>query len=143
MKKIFFAAIVVLALCVVPGVGWAETNVPYLDHEGKLQETEADIEVKVLENSGDFDEPLNAGWYIVRGDIPLTDMITIEDEVHLILEDDCHLQVTTIDEEAAILVNENDSLTIYAQSTDTNIGRLTAITTGTSEIGRASCRERV
>ena len=60
-------------------------------------------------------------WYVVSGDVTVSGQITVTGNVHLILTDNCVLTVKN-----GIAVNGGNSLTIYAQSTGEDIGRLTA-----------------
>lgn len=62
-----------------------------------------------------------SGWYVVYGKITLTERPTVTGEVHLILMDSCKL-----DTQAGITVEDDNSLTIYAQSNGSNMGKLTA-----------------
>lgn len=65
---------------------------------------------------------LSGGWYVVRVNVTLREYLTVTGNVHLILMDGCKL-----DAQKGITVNENDSLTIYAQSNDeVQMGALTA-----------------
>ena len=60
-------------------------------------------------------------WYVVSGDVTVSGQITVTGNVHLILTDNCVLTVKN-----GIAVNGGNSLTIYAQSTGEDMGRLTA-----------------
>ncbi len=60
-------------------------------------------------------------WYVVSGDVTVSSQITVTGDVHLILTNNCVLTV-----ENGIAVNGDNSLTIYAQSTGEDMGRLTA-----------------
>ena len=71
---------------------------------------------------------LDAQWYVVTNNITLTDPLTIEGNVNLVLEDGVKLTVySTIRGQAAVSVPGGSSLTIYGQSEGT--GELAAIGT--------------
>lgn len=63
----------------------------------------------------------NGGWYVVTGTVEIADRITVTGNVHLILKDNCTLTAAK-----GITVSEGNSLTIYAQSTGTDMGKLVA-----------------
>ena len=65
-----------------------------------------------------------AGWYAVSGNVTISEPITVNGEVHLILTNGC-----TLTAEKGIVVTSTNSLTIYAQSGGT--GTLNA--TGTTD----------
>ena len=71
-----------------------------------------------------------AGWYAVSGTVTISEPITVNGEVHLILADGC-----TLNAEKGIVVTTGNSLTIYAQSE--NGGTLNATGT-TDDSGNAS-----
>ncbi|MDE7131428.1 MAG: hypothetical protein K2O65_06480, partial [Lachnospiraceae bacterium] len=62
----------------------------------------------------------DAGWYVVSGTVTIEKPITVSGDVNLILADGC-----TLNAAQGIVVSENNSLTIYAQSGST--GTLNAI----------------
>ena len=66
----------------------------------------------------------NAGWYVVNSTVTISEPITVNGEVHLILTNGC-----TLTAEKGIVVTSTNSLTIYAQSGGT--GTLNA--TGTTD----------
>ena len=55
----------------------------------------------------------NAGWYAVSGTVTISEPITVNGAVNLILTDGC-----TLTAEKGIVVTSTNSLTIYAQSED-------------------------
>ena len=71
-----------------------------------------------------------AGWYAVSGNVTISEPITVNGEVHLILTDGCDLTAAK-----GIVVTDGNSLTIYAQSK--NGGTLNATGT-TDDSGNAS-----
>ena len=62
-----------------------------------------------------------SGWYVVFGNVILPECPTVTGDVHLILVDGCKL-----DAQKGIIVEGSNSLTIYAQSNGSNMGKLTA-----------------
>ncbi|ENZ39384.1 hypothetical protein HMPREF1085_05393 [Enterocloster bolteae 90A9] len=75
-----------------------------------------------------------AGWYVVRGDVPISNRITVTGKVHLILENECKL-----DAQQGINVGNGNSLTIYAQSEGGNMGILNANTNRSSGYAGIRC----
>jgi len=74
-------------------------------------------------------------WYVATGDITIDHTVTVLGDVHLILCDGAKLTVTETGDNPAIWINATDTnLTIYAQSTGTNMGCLTASNTNFGEI---------
>ena len=93
------------------------TGVMYLDEKGEKQTTGADTPVTVLNPSV---WKLEAGWYVVNGAVNFpNESITVSGDVHLILADGCEFNTRR-----GIRVSEGGSLTIYAQSTGGQMGRL-------------------
>lgn len=64
-----------------------------------------------------------AGWYVVSGTVEISQRITVTGNVHLILKDGAHLTASQ-----GIQVTGANSLTVYAQSEDADMGKLTAET---------------
>ncbi len=64
---------------------------------------------------------LDAGWYVVSSSVIISDRITVNGDVHLILSDSTKLTASR-----GINVSEGNSLTIYAQSTGDSMGMLEA-----------------
>ncbi len=71
-----------------------------------------------LDNTN-FPTALSDGWYAVKGDVTVSDRITISGDVHLILTDGCKLNA-----KKGINLPENSTLSIYGQSGET--GKLAA-----------------
>ncbi len=65
---------------------------------------------------------MNSGWYVVYVDVTLTECPTVTSDVNPILMDSCKL-----DAQGCINISGSDSLTIYAQSNGSNMGKLTAM----------------
>ncbi|MFI3170371.1 MAG: hypothetical protein R3Y06_10540, partial [Faecalibacterium sp.] len=66
----------------------------------------------------------NEHWYVVNGAVEITTRITVTGDVHLILADGA-----TLNASAGITVEGSNSLTIYAQSTGDDMGKLVATAT--------------
>lgn len=64
---------------------------------------------------------LSSGWYAAEGTIAVSGPMVIQGEVHLILANNCNLTV-----DGGIQVSEGNSLEIYAESKDGDMGTLTA-----------------
>lgn len=77
--------------------------------------------VPVTDSSGEV--TWDAGWYVVNGAVSISEPITVNGDVNLILADGCDLNA-----KKGIAVTTDNSLTIYAQSEGS--GKLTA--TGTA-----------
>ena len=125
---------VLAALCLATNVAaQTENNVPYIDENGVTQ-TANGVTVISSENIATVNN-LN-GWYLVRGTLSRTSTLKVSGTAHIILEDDCNLTVVVNSESygAGINVSASNRLTIYAQSADNNMGKLTA-TGGVSSAG--------
>lgn len=114
-----------LVLTVLPVTALAATTkdgVPYLDSNGS--QSSAD-NVTVIDNGS---TTLNSGWYMVdSGDVTIDQTVTANGDVKLILVDGANLTVNgTAGNNAGIEVTQGNSLTIYAQSVGSNMGKLTA-----------------
>lgn len=103
-----------------------EREVLYIDEKGELKHTSPDVEVNVI--NGDYC-PTNLGandgvehWYVVSGNVVADSRIIVTGNVHLILMDRSLLDAT----KGGIDVSEDNSLTIYAQSTGDDMGSITA-----------------
>ena len=100
----------------------AETidNVSYLDANGDPQTAD---NVTVLTGS---ETTLAAGWYIARGELNYTSTLTLNGEVHLILEDNAAMTVGTKDNPiVGHAIEANGDFTIYGQGGTTE-GKLIA-----------------
>ncbi|MDR0304634.1 MAG: hypothetical protein LBH98_07725 [Chitinispirillales bacterium] len=121
MGKVFkvLAAIAIVAQMVV---GQTQNNVQYIDGNGTMQ-TANNVTAIDPWNIETIDN-LN-GWYLVRGKLNRINTFIVSGTAHVILEDNCNLTVTGSNGNAGINVSNGKSLTIYAQSTSTSIGKLT------------------
>ena len=108
------------------------TNNPY---SGIKEWKTKSVEATVVENSSS-QVTWNAGWYVVTGtDVQLSKGAVCAGDVCLILADGAKLTATgsDIDDTPGIQVSgEGNSLTIYAQSTGDQMGKLTATGRGSS-----------
>lgn len=74
--------------------------------------------IEVTENDTEW----TTGWYVVNGEVKLPERVRVSGDVHLILADGC-----TLNASKGITVAGANSLTVYAQSTDSAvIGALNA-----------------
>ena len=121
VNKFFMA--VVLLLCVVLVNAQTINNVSYIDANGV---TRTANNVTVISTGGT--QTLTSGWYMLRGTQSFNGSLEINGTVHLILEDSCNWTIT----DGGIRVDANNNISIYAQSTSTNMGRLTANGSGFS-----------
>lgn len=123
---------VALLLCLASGMALAtETGAAYVDENGQAQSANA----KPL--TGDT-TTLESGWYYVTGTVKINQSLLISGDVKIILADGAHLEVITDAPGAAgIQVETGNSLTVYAQSSGEDMGKLTAQSTCTdfSEAG--------
>ncbi len=97
----------------------ASASVSYIDASGTPR-TCASATV-VTESDTTWGDDGNNGWYVVNGDVTISDRITVIGNVHLILADGYTLTASQ-----GINVSEGNSLTIYAQSAGEGMGKLTA-----------------
>ena len=97
-------------------------GVIYLDEDGEQQALENSAFTLITgKYLSDHNMALSSGWYVVAGSLTVDSRITIGgNDVHLILYNGC-----TFNAKKGIFVDRDKSLTIYAQSTGENAGRLT------------------
>jgi hypothetical protein len=116
---LFVAIIMVVGLwTALPAQAWAANDVSYIDEKGDLQAAD-----NVTEITDDSITTLQDGWYIVKGEIDYSDRLELAESatVHLILADGCEYTIGK-----GIHVGPGQSLTIYAQSTGKDMGKLDA-----------------
>ena len=110
-----------------------QASVTYLDETGS--EKTAVCTVLSAYNIESY-RTLNAGWYVVRNAAE-TVSITVNGDVHLILEDRSDFNVIfgirVKDDDNDVSNGSANALSIYAQSTGKNMGKLTAGTGTSSE----------
>ena len=70
------------------------------------------------------DKSWASGWYVVSGNVEISDRITVSGTVNLILLDGC-----TLEAKKGIELTKGNTLNIYAQSEGANAGKLKAIAT--------------
>lgn len=116
----------------VIGTQHAEGDVKYLDGKG-VNKTYSGMSALLTAES----VPVSWGtadtdsWYVLSENSMITDRITVNGNVNLVLEDHCTLQATK-----GITVDGSNTLTIYAQSTDqSTMGILLATATTSSHSG--------
>lgn len=100
-------------------VATAADNVTYLDEDGNTQTCTS------ATNVSDTDTTWNEGWYVVDGTVQIDNTIEVSGNVNLILADNSTLTINCTSGNG-ILVDENASLTVYAQSKTDSAGILTA-----------------
>ena len=130
MKRTKSAALAfLLTLCFTLGLlpaltltASAATNVSYLDASGATQTVASATSVTSSSTTW------SAGWYVVDSAVTISSRITVSGAVNLILADG-----KTLTASAGITVTGSNSLTIYAQSTGTNMGKLSASATDSSQ----------
>ena len=91
-------------------------DVPYLYATGSQQSCSSYTVVDTTTTAW------NEGWYVAEGNVTISGAVTLEGDVHLILTDGCSLTVN-----GGISSKVGGALTIYAQSTGDEMGKLTAI----------------
>lgn len=100
--------------------------------DGVTWTTETASDVHVITSS---DTTWSSGWYVVTGDVSITGnngkgAVIVNGDVKLILADGASLTV-----DGGINVSSGNTLTIYAQSTGDNMGKLTSSATSRAGIG--------
>ncbi len=116
MKKI---GITLLSLAIIltlflPTQLLANSSEKYLDENGIIQTQDHCIEL--AEDLTEWGTEDTTTWYIVKNDLTFNIRPNVKGNVHLILADNA-----TLTANSGISVNANQSLTIYAQSTGTNM----------------------
>lgn len=123
MKKML---VLLLTLCLLagllPATALAAEDVSYVDEHNESRICESATEVQNSTETNP-DEPItwSEDWYVVNGDVTIASRITVNDDVHLILTDNCMLNANK-----GIYVGSGNSLTIYGQSTGDDAGQLKA-----------------
>lgn len=139
MKKAYQLMIVFLVLAVSLNVGVpydfyqalnfavtanAASEVSYVDADGNLSTVSDYTTVKSSTTTW------NAGWYVVTGNVTISQRVTVNGDVKLILTDGCHLTVN-----GGIQVSSGNSFAVYAQTLATGKLTATATTQGYTGIG--------
>ena len=126
MKKKILSILLVLCmvLTLAPPAAFAAEPVSYLDADGTVK-TCTQYTVVTSGSAVQWGTSGTTTWYVAQGNVTIEDGVTVNGDVHLILMDGCNLTV-----ENGIKDN-NGNLTVYAQSTGDNQGRIQA--TGSAE----------
>ena len=98
---------------------WLVPNIPYIDADGTTQYCS-----NYTKLTGGDAQTLSGGWYVAQGTVNYTGTLTLTGDVHLILADDCTLNIGTEDArigDNCIYGYDSDSgecysLTIYGQT---------------------------
>lgn len=94
-------------------------GVPYLDETG-TERVHTPV-MEVMDGDTVWSDMLGDGWYVVTGTVTIPSGVVVSGDVHLILADGATLNVAD-----GIKVTDDNSLTVYAQSTGDTMGTLTA-----------------
>lgn len=119
--SMLLSAALVFTTLPVAAMAATEPEVSYLDSDNNKAQAEATVI-----DSGST--TLDSGWYVVdSGDVTIEQTITVSGNVKLILADGASLTVSAASgDHAGIEVPQGSSLGIYAQSTGSSMGELTA-----------------
>ncbi len=127
-KLLSFLLALAMVIGLMPGMSltaYAKSRVKYLDASGAEQSITNYIEV-------DSDtKNLRQSWYVVNSDVTINETVQISTDVNLILCDGAKLTVTSSRDGISAT---RGSLTIYAQSTSDNMGKLEVTSTATAGI---------
>ena len=114
---------------------YAKWVVPYIDANG---DTQTCSNFTVLTNSTNISD-LSKGWYVVTEDVSYSSQFRCgSGDIHLILCDNAKM---TVESNSYAIICGNGSLTIYAQSTGSSMGKLIATAsnaTGIHVVGSVS-----
>lgn len=114
MKKNLVCMLCMLCLLLaLPGGAWALEEVAYLDENGVSRKTDKGVEVTEITGVPSNPTTLSEGWYVVNETVETENQITVSGTVHLILANGASFTTKSY-----INVATGNSLTIYAQSTD-------------------------
>ncbi len=103
-------------------------GVTYVDENGEVQTTTADVDVTELTSST---TTWNEGWYVVNRNVSISGTrVAVSGEVHLILADGCTLTVGR-----GIQVSGDNTLYIYGQTEGTGALSITSPSTYSAGIG--------
>jgi|GEM_PF-3415426 len=125
MKKLFFVFITFVIIGLTPTVAFANggivNNVPFLNENGD-EEHRFGVTSLIPPTPGNpLPNTLTSGWFVVQGNVTYANRVTVQGNINLILANGAHLNATQ-----GINVSEGNTITIFAQSTADNAGRLTA-----------------
>ncbi len=111
--------ILLLPCVIAPAPAWAE-SVSYLDENGTTQTQEINAVIKASTEMTSYGDADSDTWLLARGNFGRARLV-FNGNVNLVLEDNCKLTVN-----GGILIKENFTLSIYAQSTGSKMGSLVA-----------------
>ncbi len=123
--KFHRAALPLLAMLLTTTTAWADVDpVKYIDADG----SEKNCEDYTVLTGGETS--LAAGWYVVNSNISYTGTINLTGDVHLILADNCTMNIgnSTSRYDGKGIENNIHALTIYGQSTGDHMGTLSIYT---------------
>ena len=109
---------------------WAELSpVAYIDADGTEKSAMA---IPITESQTEYGTPITGsiGWYVVSGEVSLSNLVLYNEENHLILADDARLTLNS--SEQVVEVFRAGNITIYGQSNGT--GQI-IVTAGFSSTG--------
>ena len=125
-----------LVMSLLPASVYAATgseDISYYDTDGSVKTVAAGQYKEVTSSVASWSSD-DKSWYVVSGDVTISNLVKVKGSVNLILCDDA-----TLTTKKGIKVEDKDSLTIYAQSAE-NKGKL--VTTGEkfqAGIGGSDC----
>ena len=138
MKKYLFGLLLAMFLAVglLPTVALAETvsNVQYRNYDAEngtwIETATCPSATVVTDTDLTWGDDGNDGWYVVNSNVTMPSRVVVNGNVHLILANGCTLTVNggiqVEDDDASIFNGSTNALTIYAQSTGDNMGKLIA-----------------
>ena len=113
--------------------GWP--FITYLDANGEKQTCK---NYTLLTDGTDISSGLDAGWYVVQGNVNYSSTLEFNGETHLILSDDANLSI--IPENDGTGISASGDLTIYSQSNSSSQGSLTINTSYHAGIYGDDCK---
>ena len=113
-----------------PTVSYLACTVDPITNEVSFTEANRTLYTVIDENTTPWGDDNTESWYVVNGDVTINSRVMVKGDVHLILEDSSQLTICHSGDKNGGIYVENNSLTIYAQSTGDNMGKLTAVDRG-------------
>lgn len=149
MKRHLFGLLLAMFLSVglLPTVAAAEnvSNVQYRNYDAEngtwIDTATCPSATVVTDTDLTWGDDGNDGWYVVNSHVTMPNRVVVNGDVHLILEDDCEFTVNGgIQVQGNWIIpnaSSSSSLTIYAQSSESGMGKLTVpqLTTNDAAIG--------
>lgn len=112
-------------------------GIDYIDADGTLKNTatdDIDGNDAPIELKGGEVTTLEAGWYYVDYNANYYGTVTISGDVHIILCNGCHMNIgsseSRLNDAGSKYISSSNALTLYGQSTGSNMGNLSVYTTG-------------